>query len=343
METVAYWLEDYGRPLPNALKRGVADALSGFDDYALAKYRTEGRRLKMVDLVNLVHATSPSIDRLMQGTLRPPDTWEVKLTQVGGDAARKADEWARLVNEQLLGYFALLRNLRNLERWAPQVLPAAYAQLTDPDAIARSKVLPFRFITAAKQVESPQSRAAIAEAAEIALGNLPELSGRTLVALDVSGSMEGRPVDIGAMFAAALFKMGKNDVLNFGDAVTWLQLNPADTLTTIAGQMPNGNQGINFNLIFEHAKAKYDRIIILSDMQAWVGRHAPIAEYANYRRRAEADPAVWTFDLRGYGTLQFPERNVFALAGFSEKVFDLMPLVETGPDGLIRAVDAVVI
>jgi len=28
--------------------------------------------------------------------------------------------------------------------------------------------------------------------------------------------------------------------------------------------------------------------------------------------------------MKGYGSLQFPEKKVFCIAGFSEKVFDLM-------------------
>jgi hypothetical protein len=48
---------------------------------------------------------------------------------------------------------------------------------------------------------------------------------------------------------------------------------------------------------------------------------------------------VYSFDLQGYGSLQFPEQNVFALAGFSDKVFDLMQLLETDRIALIREIE----
>ena len=39
--------------------------------------------------------------------------------------------------------------------------------------------------------------------------------------------------------------------------------------------------------------------------------------------------------------MQFPERQVYALAGFSEKVFDLMAALEGDRMALVHAVEAV--
>ena len=56
LEILAYYEGKYGRkPVPNALKRGMRDAFDKFDGYQLAKYRGEGRAVKLVDVVNLVH------------------------------------------------------------------------------------------------------------------------------------------------------------------------------------------------------------------------------------------------------------------------------------------------
>jgi hypothetical protein len=97
--------------------------------------------------------------------------------------------------------------------------------------------------------------------------------------------------------------------------------------------------GTNFHAIFQTAKQKYDRVVILSDMQGWMQGGAPKAPFAEYRRKYGADPFVYSFDLQGYGSLQFPEQNVFALAGFSDKVFDLMQLLETDRIALIREIE----
>ena len=39
--------------------------------------------------------------------------------------------------------------------------------------------------------------------------------------------------------------------------------------------------------------------------------------------------------------MQFPENKIFCLAGFSEKVFDLMGVIETNPKALVRAIEAI--
>jgi hypothetical protein len=104
--------------------------------------------------------------------------------------------------------------------------------------------------------------------------------------------------------------------------------------------------GTNFHDIFDRADKVYDRIVILSDMQGWMpGSYAtggtPTEAFANYRRRTGGDPHVYSFDLQGYGSLMFPERNVYGLAGFSEKVFDVMALLEQDRDALVHEIESV--
>ena len=41
--------------VPNAVKKGFATAFTRFDDYQLAKYRGEGKKINLVDAVRLVH------------------------------------------------------------------------------------------------------------------------------------------------------------------------------------------------------------------------------------------------------------------------------------------------
>jgi 60 kDa SS-A/Ro ribonucleoprotein len=363
-EILGYWLSTYGKPIPNSMKRGIALGLTKFNDYSLAKYKGETHELKMVDVVNLTHAKSAVIDQLMRGTLETPDTWETAITAAGSDLLAKKAAWTRLVLEGKLPYFALLRNLRNIETYASaDALRAALIQLTDTVAIHKSKVLPFRFTTAIEQVQNPRIKEAIARAADIALDNLPALEGTTLVALDCSGSMSGKPRQIGSLFAAALAKRTYADVMLFGSQVDFPKFNPADSLTTLAAKFNVGQGGTNFHLIFDHAQKAYDRIIILTDMQAWMARSewyipsterrtlfggygtpsTPQEAMKDYKARTGAkDTAIWTFDLAGLGTLQFPEKSVYALAGFSERVFDLVPVLEAGgKDALVKLVERV--
>jgi 60 kDa SS-A/Ro ribonucleoprotein len=364
LEILAYYLATYGRPIPNSLKKGLGRALAKFDEYQLAKYRKSAAELSLVDAVNLLHPPhTEALRKLVKGTLASAETWETRLTQAGqaakpGDAealaALKNEAWAQLVKDRKIGYFALLRNLRNILETAPEVLEDAVALLTDERLIHKSLVLPFRYLTALEALEHPEcarlpgvSKAmeAISDAVEISLANVPKFPGRTLVALDGSGSMMGRPIKIGALFAAVLAKAGGEgvDVMLFSTGAKYVALNTRDSVLTLAKRLESKVEaaGTDFHVIFKTAHRPYERIIILSDMQAWIGHGTPAKDLAAYRRKHGADPRVFSFDLQGYGTLQFPERNVFALAGFSDKTMDTLATLDKDPGAFLKAIEAV--
>ena len=179
------------------------------------------------------------------------------------------------------------------------------------------------------------------EALELSLDNVPRLAGKTLVAVDTSGSMSGKPSQIASLFGAVIAKTNDADILTFNDSARYHDYNPGDTLTTIASGLKFTPSGTNFHSIFDTANKKYDRIIILSDMQAWVGYHTPKDAFARYRTRTKCEPLIYSFDLQGLGSLQFPEAGVVALAGFSDKIFDIMAMVETDKNALINEIEKI--
>jgi uncharacterized protein with von Willebrand factor type A (vWA) domain len=165
-----------------------------------------------------------------------------------------------------------------------------------------------------------------------------------LIALDGSGSMNGRPLAIGSLFAAVLAKANAGaTAMVFSEDAEFVAMNRRDSTLSLARQIaaraPNG--GTNFHAIFQRANCAYDRIVILSDMQGWIGHDAPVATFAAYKQRTSADPRVFSFDLAGYGTLQFPERNVYCLAGFSDKALQTMRFLEEDKSALLREIDSI--
>lgn len=361
LEILAYYLAVHGRPIPNSLKKGLGRALSKFDEYQLAKYRKAAADLSLVDAVNLLHPPhSEALRKLVKGTLAPAETWETRLTQAGMAPAEDADAretlkkeaWVDLVAHRKIGYFALLRNLRNIMETAPEVVSEAAAMLVDEKLIRKSLVLPFRFQTAMDMLEKESKLPGIAkilgalsDAVEISLANVPKFPGKTLVALDGSGSMMGKPIKIGALFTAVLAKAGAGDVdvMLFSNDAKYVALNLRDSVLTLSKHLQGKVQsaGTDFHVIFQTARRAYERIVILSDMQAWIGHTTPAADLAAYRKRFNADPRVFSFDLQGYGTLQFPERNVFALAGFSDKTMDTLTNLDQDPQAFLRRIEAV--
>ena len=82
-------------------------------------------------------------------------------------------------------------------------------------------------------------------------------------------------------------------------------------------------------------------------MQGWVNYYTPAKTFAKtfneYKERTGANPFIYSFYLNSYGSMQFPEQNVFALAGFSEKVFDIMKLLEQDKKALVNEINKMVL
>ena len=76
-EILSCHLAMHGRPIPNALKKGLGTALARFDEYQFAKYRKTRAELSLVDVVKLVHPPHTEVLRkLVSGALAPAETWE---------------------------------------------------------------------------------------------------------------------------------------------------------------------------------------------------------------------------------------------------------------------------
>ncbi len=73
-------------------------------------------------------------------------------------------------------------------------------------------------------------------------------------------------------------------------------------------------------------------------MQGWIAGAAPTQTFETYKRRCQK---VYSFDLQGCGTLQFPERDVFCLAGFSEKTPKTLKFLESNKSALIARIEAI--
>jgi hypothetical protein len=173
------------QPVSAQVKKGLAAALAKFDAYQLAKYDRDGA-VRLRDVLFLVHAKPKDKDQekvwkeLVDGTLASADTWEVSLS-AGKD---KRETFERLIAEKRLGGLALLRNLRLMQK-------AEVPRETIARAIAAmraERVLPFRFITAARH--APDFEPELEEAMLKSVKDHVRLPGKTRLLIDVSGSMD---------------------------------------------------------------------------------------------------------------------------------------------------------
>ena len=361
-ELMAFYLSTFGKPIPNSLRKGIEEVFAGFDEYTLAKYKGEGKSVKMRDLLCLCRpaprddAQSAMWKRLLEGKLETPLTWETQLSANGNTK----ETWEKLIASGKVGYMGLLRNARNIINAQPDNIEKFWLTIENPEAVKRSKQLPFRFLSAYKQVGSiagSRGLDALESAVEASTANLPHLPGTTVIAVDVSGSMSSRVseksdiecVEIGVMLGLIANRICDNSIFyTFDTRIGQIQLpRRADILSNISRIAAAGG-GTNMGLPFEammQQKVKADRIIVISDNMCNCGttwyNHATVQTLADeYRRQTGNDLWVHAIDLQGYGTQQFhgPKTNI--IAGWSEKVFDFIQLAEQGEGTLEKAIAA---
>lgn len=176
-------------PLAKQIKIGLRTAFQNFDQYQLAKY-DRAKAVRLRDVMFLVHpkprdeVQAATWKMLANDALPAPDTWEVELS-AGAD---KRATFERLIRERRLGYFALLRNLRNMAQ------AGCDDELVREAILARKggaeRILPFRFVAAARAC--PQFEREIDQAMVSNIEAMPKMRGTTIVLVDVSGSMDER-------------------------------------------------------------------------------------------------------------------------------------------------------
>ena len=334
-----YWA--MGRqPLSAQVKKGLAVAFGKFDEYALAKYdRAVAVRLR--DVLFLCHARpvdeaqAALWKRLVDNELATPDTWEVALSAAGrgesveGDReVAKREVWERLLAERKLGALALLRNLRNLH----QAGVSEKLVLAALDAVKTDRVLPFRFLAAARS--APQWEQPLEAAMFRALesrdsgGRTAKLRGHTVLLVDVSGSMEAplsrrsemRRTDAAYGLAILLREIAeKATIYTFSDHTKLVAPRRGMALRD-ALDASQPHSGTYLGKALDHVEAEsrsgYDRLIVITDEQSHDQVAAP-------RGRGYAINVASAQNGVGYG----PWTHI---DGWSEAVIDYIAELEAG-------------
>lgn len=311
-ELMAIYQSLGNKKMAKQLQKGLAQAFLKFDAYQLAKYNRDGS-WKLRDVLFMSHA-QPRNDaqdalwkQLINGTLPIPDTWETELS-AGKD---KKATFTRLIEENKLGYMALLRNLRNMEQSGVDrglVMKALEAGNAE-------RVLPFRFVAAARH--APQFERVLDQKMIAACKGRNTLDGTTLVLVDVSASMSS-PLsvksDLNRMDAACtLASMIDGDVRVFSFSYKTVEvphrLGMAGVDAIRRSQVHGGTH--LGEALREVQSLKHDRIIVITDEQAATRVPDPVVEKAYMINVASYQNGV------GYGKWT-------NISGFSESVFQFI-------------------
>jgi len=363
--------------LSKQLQKGLAMSFNQFDEYQFAKYNRD-TEIKLRDALFLVHpkakddAQQKIFDKIVNDTLEVPYTWEVELsrlgqTQFGHETNKRAafrNKWQELIDSGKLGYMALMRNLRNMleANVSQKHIEKVAERLSNEQAVARSKQLPFRFLSAFRELEKVKSTkiqvllSALEEAMKLSVKNIKGFDANTevLIACDVSGSMMGpisprssvQNYDIGLVLGMLLQYNSKSVMSGlFGN--TWKVINlPKDNIlaNVQALRKREGEVGYSTNgyLVIKDIlkrKQKIDKVMIFTDCQLWNSNNTgeTIGRYwKEYKEKVAPEAKLYLFDLVGYRQmpLQIKEGDVNLIAGWSDKVFEVMEAIENGQTAL---------
>jgi len=356
--------------LPMVIKAGVRDAFQKFDQYALGKYNRKGA-VKLRDALFLTHPKPQNTqqkqdwDNLAAGTLKTPVTWETQ---------RSAGlmTWSEVIHNvfhkdgKINNYMAILRNLRNImqsEDVTNTDIELVCSMLSTPEAVRKSKQLPFRFLSAhriVKEMNHAMTNSvldALEDAAAASVDNMPRLAGTTLIACDVSGSMTWTPIsknssvypyDIGILLGSMAHKFCNTSITGiFG--TDWKQI----PMSRRSGILSNVNEmhrhdndvgwGTNGHKVIEYLlenNIQVDRIMIFTDCQMWdsYSDQSFAPTYIKYQRKCP-DTKLYLFNLSGYGNIIVPQdtKNVHLIAGWSDRVLEYIQTSEqTGTSAIER-------
>jgi hypothetical protein len=272
-EFVSIYWRDGKQTLSKQVKTGLSKAFLKFNEYQFAKYNRDGA-VKLRDVLFLCHAKPQTVEqealfkKIVDGTLATPDTWEVALS-AGAD---KKVTFERLMAESQLGALAFLRNMRNMrEAGVDEDAVKAYAAKVD---IAR--VLPFRFIAAARAVPAWEN---LLEPMMLrACEGREKLPGKTVVMLDVSGSMDSaisaksdlQRIDAACGVAVLLRELCDDvQIVTFSNQVVQVAPRRGFALRdAIVTSQQHGGTYMGKAVEAVNRECKFDRLVVLTDEQS---------------------------------------------------------------------------
>lgn len=364
-EILSCYMNMYGKPIPNGLKRALAGAMNKFDEYQFAKYNGSKKTVKFRDVLRICHPKGKNkkqeelFGKIINDTLETPYTWEVELSTKGNTK----ETWKALIDGGKVGYMALLRNLRNILNAEPDNIDKVYDRLANKEAVLKSKQLPFRFLSAYKMVQDTASSKCfdvLEQAAEYSIENIEKIKGKTLIAIDVSGSMQNlisekstiRCQEIATMIGAMSNKICEDaEVVCFSDGLWKNPISSRNGIINSALSMAANGGGTNLKLPLEYAlesKKKFDRMIMVSDNEinadySWRDSGfektcQPLVD--RYRKEVNKDFWVHAIDIMGYGTQQFIGAKTNIIAGWNERVLEFINLVESGGENLVKKIES---
>lgn len=364
-ETLSLWnSRNKGKMVPNALRRAFKDRLETADNYQMKKYEGSGNTVKLRDVVKLAHPKG-DFKALIEGTLpaiQTAQTVNASTSKTEEGKAQRAESYKDMLKNKKLGYMAALKNIRNiLESGADsETVDMLSKFLMNEKAVLNSRVLPFRYIDAYKIVNEMNIDRILAKKLVQAIEtgftisakniNIVEEGEKVALLLDDSGSMSGKPFEIGrALMASMLTGLDKSNTVGYLWATTAREINvDGSPFQFIERTKANGGGTDVWAPISKLIKSKtfVDKIVIFTDMQMYsvtgYGRRE-FKDMVNEYRKINPKVKVLFWNLEGYsgGTPMKLSDDILEVSGFSDSMLEVIPKMWKDKDALIKEIEAI--
>jgi 60 kDa SS-A/Ro ribonucleoprotein len=239
-------------------------------------------------------------------------------------------------------------------------------RIGNPELVKAARAFPYQLLTAWKATadkDIPRKITnALQDALEVAVSNIPEFEGKTIVVCpDTSGSMKSPVtghragatsktlcIDVAGLISAAVARVNEDTtILPFAEDVHVLkEINPRDSLATITGEITRlggGGTAVSAPLKYMNAKKiKADVVIYVSDNQSWFDKNTeggwvwgqggrphtrapgPMTAWLEFRKRNKGAKLV-CIDLTPTAHHQFAaDPNILRIGGFSDTLWPVI-------------------
>ena len=272
------------------------------------------------------------------------------------------EQWAKVIRQQ--NWHAVKKNIntaaRNGALKADKELAKFMAsKIADKEIIKKARVMPSDLLSAYKYVDHKTTPRgiinALHDAMELAVLNAPVAEGRTLVIVDVSGSMSWsitggygstvskvRCVDVAALFATAMARNNEESIILPVDTRVHTDYRPEPRNTVLSeaerlAKYGGGGTALSAALFAANmTKLKVNNVIVLSDQESWYdgatnlfidGRAAPqgtrmMTEWEKLRSRNKGAKMVCVDIVPGTTHQTIEGRDdILHVSGWNDSVF----------------------
>ena len=280
------------------------------------------------------------------------------------------DKWKEGISSFRIGYTALLDNLRPMlcTGVSGKVLKLAAEYLGNAAAVTRAGHSPLRMLEVYRSLRRIDQGGvgmlteALEQAALHSSWSRSDFGKNavSVIAMDVSDSMKSAVSGAGgalrfdiAPLLALSWKNRGNEVMTGIIGNTWKPVDlPARPILSATDdlRLREGEAGyaINAHLVLQDLLRKrqvVDKVLIFTDTRLWDNRTFNQAAGTNlgdwwreYRRQVAPQAKLYCFDLAGYGSkpLECHEDDVFLVAGWQDRIFDVLQSLEERKDILAK-------